>query len=104
MTADFHMAFNVALALVFIFLLDQLAWLLVRLLPDPLKSPDPSTLEIRQTLSLGRQGFEPLHLRIGFATSLSSGREDSNMRISTKVTCRPALPNYVSGDDRPQRI
>ncbi len=43
MTADFHMAFNVALALVFIFLLDQLAWLLVRLLPDPLKSPDPST-------------------------------------------------------------
>jgi phosphate:Na+ symporter len=43
MTADFHMAFNVALALVFIFLLDQLASLLVRLLPDPLKSPDPST-------------------------------------------------------------
>ena len=22
------------------------------------------------------------------------------MRISTKVTCRPALPNYVSGADR----
>ena len=22
------------------------------------------------------------------------------MRISTKVKCRPALPNYVSGDDR----
>jgi phosphate:Na+ symporter len=43
MTADFHMAFNVVLALVFIFLLDQLAWLLMRLLPDPLKSPDPST-------------------------------------------------------------
>jgi phosphate:Na+ symporter len=43
MTADFHMAFNVALAVVFIFLLDQLAWLLVRLLPDPVKSPDPST-------------------------------------------------------------
>jgi phosphate:Na+ symporter len=43
MTADFHTAFNVALALVFIFLLDYLAWLLVRLLPDPAKSPDPST-------------------------------------------------------------
>jgi phosphate:Na+ symporter len=43
MTADFHMAFNVALAVVFIFLLDQLAWLLVRLLPDPVKSSDPST-------------------------------------------------------------
>ena len=43
MAADFHTAFNVALALVFIFLLDFLAWLLVRLLPDPVKSPDPST-------------------------------------------------------------
>jgi phosphate:Na+ symporter len=43
MAADFHMAFNVALALVFIFLLDHLAWLLVRLLPDPVKSADPST-------------------------------------------------------------
>jgi phosphate:Na+ symporter len=43
MTADFHMAFNVVLAVVFIFLLDQLAWLLVRLLPDPVKSPDPWT-------------------------------------------------------------
>jgi phosphate:Na+ symporter len=43
MTADFHMVFNVVLAVVFIFLLDQLAWLLVRLLPDPVKSPDPWT-------------------------------------------------------------
>ena len=29
------------------------------------------------------------------------GGRISNMRISTKVTCRPALPNNVSGDDRP---
>ena len=43
MAADFHTVFNIALALVFIFLLDTLAWLLVRLLPDPAKSPDPST-------------------------------------------------------------
>jgi phosphate:Na+ symporter len=43
MTADFHTAFNIALALVFILLLDRLALLLVRLLPDPAKSPDPST-------------------------------------------------------------
>jgi phosphate:Na+ symporter len=43
MTADFHVAFNVVLAVVFIFLLDYLAWLLVRLLPDPVKSADPST-------------------------------------------------------------
>jgi phosphate:Na+ symporter len=43
MAADFHTAFNIALALVFILLLDRLAWLLVRLLPDPAKSADPST-------------------------------------------------------------
>jgi phosphate:Na+ symporter len=42
MAADFHTVFNIALALVFIFLLDSLAWLLVRLLPEPAKSPDPS--------------------------------------------------------------
>jgi phosphate:Na+ symporter len=43
MAADFHTVFNVALALVFIPLLDRLAWLLVRILPDPAKSADPST-------------------------------------------------------------
>jgi len=43
MTADFHTAFNIAVALVFILLLDQLAWLLVRLLPEKAKSPDPAT-------------------------------------------------------------
>jgi phosphate:Na+ symporter len=43
MAADFHTVFNVALALLFIPLLDRLAWLLVRILPEPAKSPDPST-------------------------------------------------------------
>jgi phosphate:Na+ symporter len=43
MAADFHTVFNVVLALVFILLLDRLAWLLVRILPEPAKSPDPST-------------------------------------------------------------
>jgi phosphate:Na+ symporter len=42
MAADFHTAFNIATALVFILLLDRLAWLLVRLLPEPAKSPDPA--------------------------------------------------------------
>jgi phosphate:Na+ symporter len=42
MTADFHTAFNLALALVFILLLDTMASLLIRLLPEPKKSPDPS--------------------------------------------------------------
>jgi phosphate:Na+ symporter len=42
MTAEFHMAFNVALALIFIGLLDPLAWLLERLLPERKQAPDPS--------------------------------------------------------------
>jgi phosphate:Na+ symporter len=42
MAADFHTAFNVVLALVFVFLLDGLASLLTRLLPDPAKRADPS--------------------------------------------------------------
>ena len=42
MTADFHTAFNVVLALVFIFLLDGVASLLVRLLPEPANRADPS--------------------------------------------------------------
>src|SRR3984885_1355249 len=43
MAADFHTAFNVALALVFILPLNGLASLLTRLLPDRAKPNDPST-------------------------------------------------------------
>jgi phosphate:Na+ symporter len=43
MAADFHSAFNVGLALLFILALTPLAALLTRLLPDRPKSNDPST-------------------------------------------------------------
>ena len=43
MAADFHTAFNVALAIVFILPLNGLASLLTRLLPDRAKPNDPST-------------------------------------------------------------
>jgi phosphate:Na+ symporter len=43
MAADFHTAFNVALALIFILPLKGMAALLTRLLPDRPKSNDPST-------------------------------------------------------------
>jgi phosphate:Na+ symporter len=43
MAADFHTAFNVALAVVFVLPLNGLASLLMRLLPDRAKSNDPST-------------------------------------------------------------
>jgi phosphate:Na+ symporter len=41
-TAQFHMAFNLALALVFIALLDPLAWLLVKVFPDRKAAVDPA--------------------------------------------------------------
>ncbi|MDE1973824.1 MAG: Na/Pi cotransporter family protein, partial [Hyphomicrobiales bacterium] len=43
MTAEFHMLFNVALALIFIGPLDAMAWLLVRILPDRPAPADPAT-------------------------------------------------------------
>jgi phosphate:Na+ symporter len=43
MAADFHTAFNLALALVFILPLDGIASLLTRLLPERVKPTDPST-------------------------------------------------------------
>ena len=42
MTAQFHIAFNVALAAVFMALLDPLAWLLERILPARAQAADPS--------------------------------------------------------------
>ena len=42
MTAQFHIAFNVALAVVFFPLLDPLAWLLERFLPARAQADDPS--------------------------------------------------------------
>ena len=42
MTADFHTAFNVVLAVAFVFALDGLATLLKKLLPEPTKRADPA--------------------------------------------------------------
>jgi phosphate:Na+ symporter len=42
MTADFHTTFNVVMALSFFFLLDGLASLLVRILPEPARPTDPA--------------------------------------------------------------
>src|SRR6202166_4748986 len=42
MTAEFHMLFNVVLAVIFIGPLDAVAWLLVRILPEKKQQADPS--------------------------------------------------------------
>jgi phosphate:Na+ symporter len=43
MTAKFHLAFNVVLAIVFVGLLDPIAGLLVRLLPARTNAADPAS-------------------------------------------------------------
>ncbi len=69
MAADFHTAFNVTLALVFILVLDQLAALLIRVLPDRRPSIDPSSpLYLDETaiatpaLALAGAARETLHM------------------------------------------
>jgi phosphate:Na+ symporter len=42
MTAEFHIVFNIARAVIFLGLLDPLAWLLTRLFPDRKPAADPS--------------------------------------------------------------
>ena len=43
MAAEFHMAFNIVLAAIFIGPLDAVAWLLVRILPERRQPADPAT-------------------------------------------------------------
>jgi hypothetical protein len=53
---------------------------------------------------VGAAGFEPLHLRIEFANTLSSGREKSNMRISSKVVVPPPWTSTSGSDSEMQRF
>jgi phosphate:Na+ symporter len=69
MTADFHTAFNVVMALAFFPVLGSLASLLVRLLPEPAKRTDPSaSLYLDETaintpsVALACAARETLHL------------------------------------------
>ena len=69
MIAEFHIAFNVALAILFIGLLDPLARLLTRLLPDATAKPDPSAPRYLDgsaldtpSLALSNAARETLHM------------------------------------------
>jgi phosphate:Na+ symporter len=53
MTADFHTAFNVVLALVFVFLLDGLAALLNKMLPEPAKRADSAAPLYLDEIAIG---------------------------------------------------
>jgi phosphate:Na+ symporter len=69
MTAEFHIAFNVALAVIFIGLLDPLAWLSKKLFPEQKASPNPSApryldenLLEAPSLALADAARETLHM------------------------------------------
>jgi phosphate:Na+ symporter len=90
MAADFHTAFNVVFALVFVFLLDGLAFVLMRLLPEPAKRADPSaplyldeTVISTPSVALACAARETLHvgdvvetmLRHGMAALMNNDRK-----------------------------
>ena len=69
MTAEFHMAFNVALAVIFIGLLDPLAWVSSKLFPEQKASVNPSApryldenLLDAPSLALADASRETLHM------------------------------------------
>ena len=88
MAADFHTVFNVALALVFVFLLDGVARLLVWLLPEPTKQADPSV---------------PLYLHEAAISSPSvalacAARETLHMGDVIEAMLRQAMMALLSND------
>ncbi len=62
---------------------------------------DPIPYALEADWLVGAAGFEPLHLRIKFAKTLSSGREKSNMRISSKVVVPPPCQKKSQAMTRP---
>jgi phosphate:Na+ symporter len=69
LTAEFHIGFNVVLAAIFLPMLDALAWILVRLLPDRKQAADPSAPRYLDesavetpSLALANAARETLHM------------------------------------------
>ncbi|MFY9770299.1 MAG: Na/Pi cotransporter family protein [Xanthobacteraceae bacterium] len=88
MAADFHTIFNVALALIFVFLLDGVARLLVWLLPEPTKQADP---------------FVPLYLDEAAISSPSvalacAARETLHMGDVIEVMLKQAMTALLRND------
>ncbi|HYS49412.1 MAG TPA: Na/Pi cotransporter family protein [Xanthobacteraceae bacterium] len=89
MAADFHFAFNLVLALAFIGPLDAVAWLLVRILPDRKKKPDPAA-----PLYLDETAFEAPSVALACAA-----RETLHMGDIVETMLRQAM-TAVMTDDR----
>jgi len=88
MTADFHTAFNVVLALIFIFLLDGIAALLRRLLPEPAKRTDPAA-----PLYLNETAIQTPSVALACAS-----RETLHMGDAVEDMLRKAMTALMSND------
>ena len=88
MTAEFHVAFNVALALAFIGLLDPLAWLLEKIFPERKKSADPAAPRY-----LDESALETPSLALADA-----GRETLRMGDIVEVMLRQVMTALMTND------
>jgi phosphate:Na+ symporter len=88
MTAEFHMLFNVALALIFIGLLDPVAWLLVRLLPARKQTADASVPRYLDEAALENP---PLALA-------NAARETLRMGDTVEAMLREVMAALMSND------
>jgi len=88
MTADFHTAFNVALAVVFVFLLDGLAALLKKMLPEPAKRADPAA-----PLYLDESAIETPSVALACAA-----RETLHMGDVVEDMLREAMTAFMTND------
>ncbi len=90
MVVNFHTAFNLLLAVVFIFLTERLAALLTRWLPDPPESAQPG-----EPIYL-----EPAALRSATLALTNATRETLRMADMVEVMLRGALDALRAGDRR----
>jgi phosphate:Na+ symporter len=88
MTADFHTVFNVVMALVFIFLLDGVAALLTRVLPEPEKRADASA-----PLYLDEAAFQAPSVALACAA-----RETLHMGDVVEEMLRKAMTALLTND------
>jgi phosphate:Na+ symporter len=88
MTADFHFAFNLVLALAFIGPLDALAWLLVRMLPERRTKADPAA-----PLYLDETAFATPSVALACAA-----RETLHMGDIVETMLRQAMTAFMTDD------
>jgi phosphate:Na+ symporter len=88
MTAEFHMLFNVALAVIFIGPLNAVAWLLVRILPERKQTADPSMPRY----------LDDAALQTPLLALANAARETIRMGDTIEAMLRDVMTSLVSND------